>query len=98
MDPISFPRAAASPNVHIMPSNVHSFPVSRAQHVKCHHSAVQGSSFYQLGAVRTKKPITPPKGPTCALEFSNYPSSMDPILFAVAAASPSVHLLPTSVH
>ena len=65
MDPIPFALVVASPGVHIMPSPVHAFPVGRAEHVKCHQSAGQGFSFYQLGSLWAKKANNPPKGPTC---------------------------------
>ena len=60
MAPIVFSTAAASPSVRILTITVHWRPVGGGQHLKCHQSAVQGFSFYQLGAVRAKKPITPP--------------------------------------
>ena len=60
MDPIVFPTAVASPSVYILTITVHLLPVGRGKHLKCPPSAVQGFSFYQLGAVRAKKPITPP--------------------------------------
>ena len=62
MDPIPSPRAAASPNVHIMPAHVHPLPVGKARHLKCHQLGVQGFSFYQLGAAWAKKANNSPKG------------------------------------
>ena len=44
-----------------------------------------------------KKANKPPKGPTCAFEFSECPSPMNPFLFAVNVASPSAQILPTAV-
>ena len=53
---------ATSPNVHIMPAHVPSLPVGRARQLKCHQSAVQGFSFYELYAVWVKKANNPSKG------------------------------------
>ena len=49
--PNSFCTGCAPPGVHIIPSLRRDLPVGRAQHVKCHQSAVQGFSLYQLDTV-----------------------------------------------
>ena len=44
---------------------------------------------------KQKKAINPPKRPTCPSQFSEGPSPMVPIPFAVAAAAPGVHIMPS---
>ena len=98
MDRILFSVAAVSPSVRILTTTVHWLAVGTAQHLKCHQSAAQGFSWYHLGPVWAKKASHPPKGPTCAFEFSECPFPMGPIPFSVAVASPSVRILTTTVH
>ena len=46
-------------------------------------------------SVRKKKATNPPKRPTSPSQFSEGPSPMVPIPFAVAAAPPGVHIMPS---
>ena len=59
--PIPFAMAAAPPGVQIMPSVQPKVPISRSQHVKCHQSAVQGFSLYQLDALQAKRKARNPQ-------------------------------------
>ena len=93
--PIPFAVAAAPPWVHIMPSLQPGLPIRRSQRFKCHRSAVQGFSPYQLDALQAKKGNEPPKLRTCSSQFSECPSPMVPIPFAVAAAPPGIHIMPS---
>ena len=95
MVPIPFAVAAAPPGVHMMPSLQPGLPISRSQPFKCHQSAVQRFSPYQLDALQAKKGNEPPKRRTCPSQFSKCPSPMVPIPFAVAAAPPRVHIMPS---
>ena len=81
--------------VHIMPSLQPGLPISRSQPFKCHQSAVQRFSPYQLDALQAKKGNEPPKRRTCPSQFSECPSPMVPIPSAVAAAPPGVHSMPS---
>ena len=88
MVPIPFAVAAAPLGVHIMPSLQPGLPISTSQPFKCHQSAVQRFLPYQLDALQAKKGNEPPTRRTCPSQFSECPSPMVPIPFAVAAAPP----------
>ena len=45
-----------------------------------------------------KKSQSPPKGSTCALRFSQYPSRMDPIPIPLVAVSPGFDIIASTVH
>ena len=70
MVPIPCAMAAASHGVHIMPALQHGLPISRSEPLKCHQSAVQRFSPYQLDALQAKKGNEPPKRRTCPSQFS----------------------------
>ena len=95
MVPIPFAVAAAPLGVHSMPSLQPWLPMSRSQLFKCHQSPVQRFSPYQLDALQAKKGNEPPKLRTCPSQFSECPSPMVPIPFAVAAAPPRRHSMPS---
>ena len=95
MVPIPFAMAAAPHGVDIMPSLQPGLPMSRSQPFKCHQSAVQRFSPYQLDALQAKKGNEPPKRRTCPLHFSECPSPMVPFSFVVAAAPPAVDIMPS---
>ena len=95
MVPIAFAVAAAPPWVHIMPAPQPGLPISRSQRFKCHQSAAHGFSPYQVDALQAKKGNEPPKCRTCPSQFLECPSPMVPIPFAVAAAPPRVHIMPS---
>ena len=98
MFPIPFAVAVLPPGVHIMPSLQSGLPISRSQPFKCHQSAVQRFSPYQLDAFEAKKGNEPPTRPTCPSQFSECQSPMVPIPFAVAAAPHGVHIMPSLQH
>ena len=81
--------------VHIMPSLQPALPISRSQPFKCHPSVVHRFSSYQLVALQAKKGNEPPKRRHCPSQFSECRSRMVPIPFAVAAAPPGVHIMPS---
>ena len=95
MVPIPFAVAAVPRGLHIMPSLQSGLPISGSQPFKCHQSAVQRFSPYQLDALQAKKGNEPPKRRTCPSQFSECPSPMVPIPFAVAAAPHGVHIMPS---
>ena len=95
MVPIPFAVAAASHGVDIMPALQHGLPISRSEPFKCHQSAVQRFSPYQLDALQAKKGNEPPKRRTCPSQFSECPSPMVPIPFEVAAVPPGVDIMPS---
>ena len=98
MDPIPSPVAAASANMHIMPAYAHSVPLSTPRILKCHQLAVQRFSCYHLCGAWAKKANNPPKGPTCAFQFSASLAPMDPIPSPMTAAPPTVYIRPAHVH
>ena len=95
MVPIPFVVAAVPREVHIMPSLQHGLPISKSQPFKCHQSAVHRFSPYQLHALQAKKGNEPPKRRTCPSKFSECPSPMVRISFAVAAVPREVHIMPS---
>ena len=95
MVPISFGVAAPAPGVYIMPSLQPKLPLSRSQHFKRHQSAGQGFSLYPLDALQEKKGNNPPKRRTPASQFLECPPPVVPIRFAVDAARPGVHIMPS---
>ena len=95
MVPIPFAVAAAPPGVYMMPSLQSGLPISRSQPFKCHQSAVQRFSPYQLDALQAKKGNEAQTRQSCPSQFSDCPSPMVPIPFAVAAAPHGVHIMPS---
>ena len=95
MVPIPFAMVAAPIGVHIMPLVQPGLPISKSQPFKCHQSIVQRFSSHQLDALQAKKGNEPPKRRHCPSQFSECPSPMVPIPFAVAAAPPWVHRMPS---
>ena len=96
--PIPFAVAAAPPWVHRMPSLQPGLPIDTSQPFKCHQSIVQRFSPYQLDALQAKKGNEPPKRRTCPSQFSECPSPIVPIPYAVAAAPPGVDIMPALQH
>ena len=93
--PIPFVVAAAPHAVDILPALQHGLPISRSQPFKCHQSAVQRFSPYQLDALQAKKGNEARRRRTCPSQFSECPSPMVPIPFGVAAATPRRHSMPS---
>ena len=73
-------------------------PIGTSQPFKCHQSIVQRFSPYQLDALQAKKGNEPPKRRTCPSQFSECPSPIVPIPYAVAAAPPGVDIMPALQH
>ena len=64
-----------------MPSLQPELPISRSQHFKCHQSAVQGISLYQLDALQAKKGNKPPKALNLSLRAIRMPVPNGPNSF-----------------
>ena len=97
MDPIPLALAAAPPGVHRMPSLEPGLPNGIAQRFKSHHSAAQRYLPYLPHALQANanESNEPPNGGTCPSRCSEFPSPMDPIPLALAAAPPGVHRTPS---
>ena len=71
-----------------MPSLQPELPISRAQHVKCHPSAVHGFSLYQLAPLQAKKGNKPPKASNLSLRALRVPVSNGPNSFCSGCGAP----------
>ena len=81
MVPIPFAVAGAPP---FQPE----LPISRSQHFKCHRSAVQGFSLYQMDALQAKNGNKPPKASNLSLTVLRVPVPNGPDLFCSDCGAP----------
>ena len=88
MVPIPFAVAAAPPGGHIMPSLQPGLPISRSQRFKCHQSAVQGFSPYQLDALQAERGNEPPKASNLSLTDLRVPVLNGPNFFGIGCGAP----------
>ena len=95
LHPPSFAGVAGPRGAHIMPSLQLELPISRPQHFKCHQSALQGFHSTDWMHCKQKKAINPPKRQTFPSQFSECPSPMVRIHFAVTAAPSGPHIMPS---